>query len=147
MVESKINKYKRTNFNQNLKILDYPVVKRYLDYLVCIRELGLDDPNNVNPSYKHADKSLDNIIKSHLKYIADKKIKTSVYNRTTKKTTEFIDEFGGKFLEGAKTLEELPQRARDYIRKIEEVVGAPIDIISTGPERMETIVLRHPFEG
>ncbi|KAA1188961.1 adenylosuccinate synthase [Pseudohalioglobus sediminis] len=47
---------------------------------------------------------------------------------------------------GAKTLEELPQAARDYINKIEQVVGAPIDIISTGPDRVETIVLRHPFE-
>jgi adenylosuccinate synthase len=47
---------------------------------------------------------------------------------------------------GAQTLEELPQAARDYIAKIEEVVGAPIDIISTGPDRKETIVLRHPFE-
>ena len=46
---------------------------------------------------------------------------------------------------GAKTLEELPQAARDYIHKIEEIVGAPIDIISTGPDRVETIVLRHPF--
>ncbi|MEH6634867.1 MAG: adenylosuccinate synthase, partial [Halioglobus sp.] len=45
---------------------------------------------------------------------------------------------------GAKTLEELPQAARDYINKIEEVVGAPVDIISTGPDRVETIVLRHP---
>jgi adenylosuccinate synthase len=48
---------------------------------------------------------------------------------------------------GAKTLADLPQPARDYIQKIEEVVGAPIDIISTGPDRLETIVLRHPFEG
>ena len=47
---------------------------------------------------------------------------------------------------GAQTLEELPQAARDYIAKIEQVVGAPIDIISTGPDRVETIVLRHPFE-
>ena len=47
---------------------------------------------------------------------------------------------------GAQTLEALPQAARDYIKKIEEVVGAPIDIISTGPDRVETIVLRHPFE-
>lgn len=46
---------------------------------------------------------------------------------------------------GAKTLEELPEAARHYIRKIESVVGAPIDIISTGPDRVETIVLRHPF--
>jgi adenylosuccinate synthase len=48
---------------------------------------------------------------------------------------------------GAKSLEELPQGALDYIKTLEEVVGAPIDIISTGPERMETIVLRHPFGG
>ena len=47
---------------------------------------------------------------------------------------------------GAKSVEELPQAARDYLHKIEEVVGAPIDIISTGPDRVETIVLRHPFE-
>ena len=46
---------------------------------------------------------------------------------------------------GARTLEQLPQAARDYIEKIEAVVGAPIDIISTGPDRVETIVLRHPF--
>ncbi|MEP6390100.1 MAG: adenylosuccinate synthase [Halioglobus sp.] len=48
---------------------------------------------------------------------------------------------------GAKTLKELPKEARDYITKIEQVVGAPIDIISTGPDRVETIVLRHPFGG
>jgi adenylosuccinate synthase len=46
---------------------------------------------------------------------------------------------------GARSLSELPQAALDYIHKIEEVVGAPIDIISTGPDRVETIVLRHPF--
>src|SRR5476651_724400 len=46
---------------------------------------------------------------------------------------------------GAKTLEELPQAARAYIKRVEELVGAPIDIISTGPDRNETIVLRHPF--
>ena len=46
---------------------------------------------------------------------------------------------------GAKTLEELPTAARAYIKKLEELVGAPIDIVSTGPDRVETIVLRHPF--
>ena len=46
---------------------------------------------------------------------------------------------------GAKTLEELPENARSYIRYLEEKVEAPIDIISTGPDRNETIVLRHPF--
>ncbi|SDU26031.1 Adenylosuccinate synthetase [Pseudomonas pohangensis] len=46
---------------------------------------------------------------------------------------------------GAKTLEELPANARAYILRVEELVGAPIDIISTGPDRNETIVLRHPY--
>lgn len=46
---------------------------------------------------------------------------------------------------GIKRLEDLPANARAYIKRIEEVTGAPIDIISTGPDRNETIVLRHPF--
>ncbi len=46
---------------------------------------------------------------------------------------------------GARRLEDLPEAARRYIRRIEEVVGCPIDIISTGPDRDETIILRHPF--
>ncbi len=46
---------------------------------------------------------------------------------------------------GAKSLADLPQAALDYIAKIEAAVGAPIDVISTGPDRVETIVLRHPF--
>jgi len=46
---------------------------------------------------------------------------------------------------GAKTLAELPENARSYIKRVEELVGAPIDIISTGPDRNETIVLRHIF--
>ena len=47
---------------------------------------------------------------------------------------------------GAKSLDDLPDNARDYIKKIESIVGVPIDIISTGPDRVETIVLRHPFQ-
>ena len=47
---------------------------------------------------------------------------------------------------GAKTLEELPQEAVNYIRRLEELVGITADIISTGPDRVETVVLRHPFE-
>lgn len=47
---------------------------------------------------------------------------------------------------GAKSLEALPANARAYIKRIEELVGVPIDMISTGPDREETIVLRHPFK-
>ncbi len=46
---------------------------------------------------------------------------------------------------GTKTLEELPANAIAYIKRVEEVVGAPVDIISTGPDRVETIILRHSF--
>jgi adenylosuccinate synthase len=46
---------------------------------------------------------------------------------------------------GAKDITALPPAAVNYIRRIEELVGAPVDIISTGPDRVETIVLRHPF--
>jgi adenylosuccinate synthase len=46
---------------------------------------------------------------------------------------------------GARSLDDLPQAARDYIATIETAVGAPIDIISTGPNRVETIILHDPF--
>lgn len=47
---------------------------------------------------------------------------------------------------GVKSREQLPEAARSYLRKVEELCETPIDIISTGPDREETIVLRHPFE-
>ncbi len=47
---------------------------------------------------------------------------------------------------GVKRLEDLPENARNYLKFVEEQIGAPIDIISTGPERTETIILRHPFD-
>ena len=46
---------------------------------------------------------------------------------------------------GIKSQETLPKAARDYLKRIEDLAGVPIDLISTGPERDETIVLRHPF--
>jgi len=46
---------------------------------------------------------------------------------------------------GVKCIEDLPENARAYIRRIEAVCAVPVDIISTGPERDETIVLRHPY--
>ena len=47
---------------------------------------------------------------------------------------------------GAKTMDALPAAARAYIARIEALVGVPIDMVSTGPDREETIVLRHPFK-
>ena len=47
---------------------------------------------------------------------------------------------------GVKAHDGLPQAARDYLKRIEALCGVPIDMISTGPDRDETIVCRHPFD-
>ncbi|MCY9848094.1 adenylosuccinate synthase [Pectobacterium jejuense] len=47
---------------------------------------------------------------------------------------------------GVKDHSKLPQAALNYIKRIEEITGVPIDIISTGPDRSETMVLRDPFD-
>lgn len=47
---------------------------------------------------------------------------------------------------GIQKYNDLPENARSYLARIEQLVGVPLDIISTGPDRQETIVLRHPFE-
>ena len=40
---------------------------------------------------------------------------------------------------------ELPAEARAYLARIEQLVGVPIDVISTGPDRDQTIIRRHPY--
>jgi adenylosuccinate synthase len=47
---------------------------------------------------------------------------------------------------GLKDYDSLPENAKKYLKRLEEVVGVRIDIISTGPDREETILLHHPFE-
>ncbi|GHF02253.1 adenylosuccinate synthase [Thalassotalea profundi] len=47
---------------------------------------------------------------------------------------------------GATSKEQLPANALAYIKRIEEITGVPVDIISTGPDRNETIILVNPFE-
>jgi adenylosuccinate synthase len=46
---------------------------------------------------------------------------------------------------GAQRIEDLPRNARAYLDRIEAICGVTIDMISTGPDRAETIVRRHPF--
>ncbi|HZC87339.1 MAG TPA: adenylosuccinate synthase [Steroidobacteraceae bacterium] len=48
---------------------------------------------------------------------------------------------------GVTAYEALPVNASRYLERLEALVGVPIDMISTGPDREQTIVLRHPFEG
>jgi adenylosuccinate synthase len=47
---------------------------------------------------------------------------------------------------GVTDFSKLPQKARDYLARIQDLAGVPIDIISTGPDRKQTIVKSHPFE-
>jgi adenylosuccinate synthase len=42
--------------------------------------------------------------------------------------------------------EQLPANARRYLECVQAVIGVPIDMVSTGPDREHTIVLRHPFQ-
>ena len=46
---------------------------------------------------------------------------------------------------GMTSLEEMPRAAKEYIRRLNELVGAPVDIVSTGPDREQTIVISSPF--
>jgi adenylosuccinate synthase len=46
---------------------------------------------------------------------------------------------------GVTSYQALPQQARGYLERLQALAGVPLDVISTGPERDQTIVLRHPF--
>ena len=47
---------------------------------------------------------------------------------------------------GARSWAELPATAIKYIRRIEELIEAPVALLSTSPERADTILVRDPFE-
>ena len=47
---------------------------------------------------------------------------------------------------GVTEFSKLPSNARSYLARMEELAGVPIDIVSTGPDRAQTIVLRHPYD-
>jgi adenylosuccinate synthase len=47
---------------------------------------------------------------------------------------------------GLKAYKALPKPARAYLQRIEELCAVPVDLISTGPDREETIVMRHPYD-
>jgi adenylosuccinate synthase len=48
---------------------------------------------------------------------------------------------------GARSWAQLPAQAIKYVRRIEELIGAPVAILSTSPERDDTILVNNPFEG
>jgi adenylosuccinate synthase len=47
--------------------------------------------------------------------------------------------------QGARSWADLPATAVKYIRRIEELIGAPVALLSTSPERNDTILVRDPF--
>ncbi len=47
---------------------------------------------------------------------------------------------------GTDSFDSLPINAQSYIRKIEQLANLPVDILSTGPDRAQTLILNHPFE-
>ena len=48
---------------------------------------------------------------------------------------------------GARSWADLPAQAVKYVRRIEELTEAPVTLLSTSPERDDTILVRDPFEG
>ena len=46
---------------------------------------------------------------------------------------------------GVTDVNQLPQTCRNYVKRIEEVTGVPIAILSTGPDRVQTMILQDPF--
>ncbi|MCD4683241.1 MAG: adenylosuccinate synthetase, partial [Bacteroidales bacterium] len=49
-------------------------------------------------------------------------------------------------ISGIRKIENLPENARNYLKRIEELIETPIDIVSVGPGREETIVIKNPFQ-
>jgi adenylosuccinate synthase len=47
---------------------------------------------------------------------------------------------------GARSWKDLPAQAIKYVRRIEELIGAPVALVSTSPERDDTILVQNPFE-
>ena len=46
---------------------------------------------------------------------------------------------------GVQQYQDLPENARRYLQRLQELVGVPVSIVSTGPDRVQTIIIQHPF--
>ena len=49
-------------------------------------------------------------------------------------------------LRGVRRFEDFPAATKNYLKRVEELVGVPIQIVSVGPDREETIVVQNPFD-
>ena len=48
-------------------------------------------------------------------------------------------------IRGVRRFEDLPANTRNYLKRVEELAGVPIQVVSVGPDREETILLQNPF--
>jgi adenylosuccinate synthase len=69
--------------------------------------------------------------------------------RITEKVKPVYEEVAGwqEEIGAARSLDDLPRQARDYIKRIEDITETPAVIISVGPARDETLLLKNPFTG
>lgn len=69
--------------------------------------------------------------------------------RQTARLTPVYEDHAGwdEEIGGVRQLEDLPSAARDYIKRIEDLSGVSPFIVSVGPDREETLLLKNPFEG
>jgi len=90
-------------------------------------------------------------IKIATSYEADgKEFKAMPSNiRVTEKVKPVYEEIPGwhEEIDTARSVEDLPMQARDYIKRIEDITETPAAIISVGPARDETMLLKNPFIG
>ena len=60
---------------------------------------------------------------------------------------EYLEMAGwGEATVGVREFSKLPIEAQDYVNKLEEIIGVPVDVISTGPDRSQMIVRKDPFD-
>ncbi len=83
-------------------------------------------------------------------YEADGKTYTAMPGniRTTQKLKPVYEEIPGwqEDISGVRSVDDLPTAAHDYVKRIEDLTETPIAILSVGPDRAETILLKNPFE-
>ena len=54
---------------------------------------------------------------------------------------------GSESTRGARSWAQLPANAIKYVRRVEELIGAPVALLSTSPDRDDTIMVQDPFVG
>jgi adenylosuccinate synthase len=67
--------------------------------------------------------------------------------RITEKVKPVYEDIPGwqEDISSFRNIEDFPQQARDYIKRIEDITETPAAIISVGPARDETLLLKNPF--